>query len=147
MMKCRLSKCNAMELKQKQTLLAALCGYYPYGVWIDLDGVSGKMNDLRVTHLYNGTNTVQEIDASIDFFGDGDYIDIEHFKPILRPMESMTAEELDEYVTTFDVVTFDGVTVRQNTPNTYDWLNSHFFDYRNLIGQNMAIADKNCYNG
>ena len=136
-----------MELKQKQTLLAALCGYYPYGVWIDLDGVSGKMNDLRVTHLYNGTNTVQEIDASIDFFGDGDYIDIEHFKPILRPMESMTAEELDEYVTTFDVVTFDGVTVRQNTPNTYDWLNSHFFDYRNLIGQNMAIADKNCYNG
>ncbi len=142
MMKCRLSKCNAMELKQKQTLLAALCGYYPYGVWIDLDGMSGKMNDLRVTHLYNGTNTVQEIDASIDFFGDGNYIDIEHFKPILRPMESMTTEELDEYVTTFDVVTFGGVTVHQNTPNTYDWLNSHFFDYRNLIGQNMAITDK-----
>lgn len=67
-----------MSKEDKQELIEALGGYLPHGVWIDLNGMAGKLNNLYVTHLYNGTDTVQEVDAAIDFCGDGDFINVEN---------------------------------------------------------------------
>ena len=70
---------------------------------------------------------------------------IEVIKPYLRPMSSMTEEELKEYHKTFFYhERYDNEhKTGQNcsiTFETYDWLNKHHFDYRGLIKKGLAIA-------
>lgn len=65
-------------------------------------------------------------------------------KPYLRPMSSMTEEELKEYHKTFFYhERYDNEhKTGQNcsiTFETYDWLNAHHFDYRGLIPLGLAI--------
>lgn len=72
-------------------------------------------------------------------------------KPYLRPMSSMTDEEKKEYDETFDcIVSTRGVEInheRRPTYETYDWLNEHYFDYRELIEKGLALeAPENMYN-
>ena len=129
-----------MSKENKQELIEALGGYLPHGVWIDLNGMAGKLNNLYVTHLYNGTDTVQEVDAAIDFCGDGDFINVEHFKPILRPMSDATPEENEKYNS------FDHDTVGRIMAKKLAYLNSRFLDYRDMIGRNLAKkAEKGFY--
>ena len=63
-----------MSKKDKQDLIEAICGYLPYAVYIDFQGIQGICHEIRVLHYFNNTNTVQELDAYIDFFGDNDFI-------------------------------------------------------------------------
>ena len=70
-----------------------------------------------------------------------DYIskEAEYIKPYLRPLDSMTEEEKEEYhkltniawsgPLPFYALTFDGV----------DWLNENKFDYRGLIPMDLAL--------
>ena len=54
-------------------------------------------------------------------------------KPYLRPMSSMTKEEIKEYQVFFN---YDGV----EYPEEYiDWLNKNMFDYRGLIEKGLAL--------
>ena len=69
-----------MSKKDKQDLIEAICGYLPYAVYIDFQGIQGICHEIRVLHYFNNTNTVQELDAYIDFFGDNDFISAENFK-------------------------------------------------------------------
>lgn len=83
---------------REKRLLEALCEYMPYGLHVEYNGVSGVLHDLKVYQRYNGTDRVQEVSAFADFFGDGDYITIKHFKPFLRSVDSMTMDELEAFV-------------------------------------------------
>ena len=67
--------------------------------------------------------------------------DVEECKPYLRPMSSMTEEEIKEYQAFFN---YDGV----EYPEEYiDWLNAHHFDYRGLIEKGLALkAPEGIYN-
>lgn len=65
------------------------------------------------------------------------------YKPYLRPMSSMTEEEVDEF-TQFDVYA-NGEYVMPNY-EAIDWLNSHYFDYRGLIPKDKAIDITAGYN-
>ena len=50
-------------------------------------------------------------------------------------MPSMTKEEVKEYEhTMIPLDYYDGYTI-----DTFDWLNAHHFDYRNLIEKGLAI--------
>jgi len=55
-------------------------------------------------------------------------------KPYLRPLSSMTDEEWEEYDNFCD--NCRGAEYFE----LIDWLNSHHFDYRNLIERGLAIA-------
>jgi len=89
-------------------------------------------------------------------------VPVEFIKPYLRPMSSMTEEEYDEFkdLTTcgrwcddYDRWAHWGVEVvayeYDETDKPYynfvdfqklsDWLNSHHFDYRGLIGKGLAL--------
>lgn len=55
---------------------------------------------------------------------------IEHVKPLLRRMNSMTNEEKTKYKTLLANATVWEVT---------DWLNMNMFDYRGLIDAGMAV--------
>jgi len=70
---------------------------------------------------------------------------IEHntVKPYLRPMSSMTEEERTEFYKVGGLMSHK---VETNTyvltafsPEAYDWLNAHHFDYRGLIEKGLAI--------
>ena len=58
-------------------------------------------------------------------------------KPYLRPMSSMTEEEIKEYKKTCEYSENDEFFYP--TFKTYDWLNAHHFDYRGLIPLGLAI--------
>lgn len=63
---------------------------------------------------------------------------VEEIKPYLRPMESMTNEEIDE-------IEKSGLDDPQSLEEIFrmiDWLNSHHFDYRDLIKKGLALTAK-----
>ena len=69
--------------------------------------------------------------------------DVFEIKPYLRPMSSMTEEERNEY---FDFrsqelqrVAFAEVGREEAISEVMDWLLSHHFDIRGLIGKGLAL--------
>ena len=139
-----------MEEKNKQLLITDLCARLPYGVWVECCGVSGKLDNIWLTHFYNGGNTVVDVNGNTDFFHDSDYFDITKIKPYLRPMSSMTEDEEIEFcMTVFDTVL--RITEKKHTClvslEQINWLNAHHFDYRGLIEKGLALeAPEGMYN-
>jgi hypothetical protein len=88
-----------MEVKDKALLIKDLCGRLPYGVWVEhiRTGMRGHLHDLKVYPLYDKTDDhIYDYICSTDFLGDGDYFDIEAFKPLLFPLSSITIEQEKE---------------------------------------------------
>ena len=75
--------------------------------------------------------------------------EIEYVKPYLRPMSSMTADEMHEYISLKEsIVACDDITYAFETYKSIDWLNAHHFDYRGLIPKGLALEvtpDNNPY--
>ena len=86
-----------------------------------------------------------------------------HFLPFLRPMSNMTEEEKEEFHKlkqfSVTVVMPNGVSLLKPTyivdleedgeglNHLYDWLNAHYFDYRELIERGLALeAPEGMYN-
>ena len=144
-----------MEVKDKALLIKDLSGRLPYGVWVEhiRTGMRGHLHDLKVYPLYDKTDDhIYDYICSTDFLGDGDYFDIEAFKPLLFPLSSMNEEqkkELEElglaYYTKCEDIDDDGVIwvekVIQIIPctETDDWLLEHHFDHRGLIDKGLAL--------
>ena len=147
-----------MTREDKELLLKDLCARLPYGVMI------------QIPELFYPQRKVIEKLVTIDdlwYFNDSG-IYIENVKPYLRPMSSMTEEEMKElktlcsiYIPTDSpIIGFEeyGIVVFTHhlTNNTYsfklnisviDWLNKKMFDYRGLIEKDLAIeATKGMYN-
>ena len=55
------------------------------------------------------------------------------FKPYLRPMSSMTEEEIKEWATILNFVE------EKRVEKSIDWLNAHHFDFRGLIPMGLAL--------
>lgn len=122
-----------------------LCARIPYGTCIETnsDSVDGGRHILILCNV-NATNILQNIKD----------LDV---KPYLRSMDSMTEEEYGELrketVTTPNLETtvvlfwehhYESEPHWRNdwsycNLNAIDWLNSHHFDYRGLIGRGLAI--------
>ena len=137
-----------MNKQDKELLLKDLCARLPYGV---------KMNVIR--------SNVTEVAININPFNEeiwlndaGAYVDIDEIKPYLRPMSSMTGEEMFEIemMNNHSIQHIDTVGVRfkafydtayNEMYDLFDWLNKHHFDYRGLIQMGLAIeAPEGMYN-
>ena len=70
-----------------------------------------------------------------------EYSENEDFKIYLRPMSSMTEGEKEEYGLFFRYGehNWDNYTIADEVPLIIDWLNAHYFDYRDLIEKGLAI--------
>ena len=120
-----------MTQEEKQLLLKDLCARLPYGVnlrieFYDLQG-DGKLasRDVKLTA------------GNIGYcFGNSHWVDI---KPYLRPMLSMTEEEREEVKKHMKREQIVNVAFYHATEETYDWYNSHHFDYRGLIEKGLAL--------
>ena len=88
----------------------------------------------------NTTFTVEGIDNNVLHLSDAEECYVEDFKPYLRPMSSMTKEEVGEYISLKeDIVGSDDITYFFETYKSIDWLNKHHFDYRGLIEKGLAL--------
>lgn len=118
-----------MTQEEKELLLKALCGYFPYG--------------LKVSEYFEESKIWSN---PRDFEDVGPYYILknpEKIKPYLRPMLSMTEEEknewvrlrtdVDKYIVGYEVVV--------------DFYNKNHLDYRGLIMDDLAFeATEDMYN-
>lgn len=128
-----------MNKEEKDLLLKDLCGRLPYGVKgrYCLYDSSGNLTDFG-----NDPEVVENINLSdckilTDETVQGYYLD--EFKLYLRPMSSMTEEELFNYKH-LDLLNYSNDGFEMPNFHSIDWLNSHHFDYRGLIEKGLAIA-------
>lgn len=105
-----------MEENNKQLLIRDICARFPYGVYVKFK-------------QYNEPLCLSIKDA-LAIYNGGEMIDTIQYL-YLRPMSCMTEEERQEYEAT--------CSDWYETLETYDWLNAHHFDFRNLIEKGLAI--------
>ena len=112
-----------MTQEDKELLLKDLSGRLSYGVICECL----HSNTIKVT-------AIDTEDLSVYYFDCDEWESIEHCKPYLRPMSSMTEEEKREYSLTKTLSIVDYPTLE-----SFDWLNKNHFDYRGLIPKNIAL--------
>lgn len=131
-------------------LLTDLCARLPYNVtcqftWAyynettDEEEVIAKENDgIRNIDIH-----IKEIQA--DYYGE--WVDLENCKPYLRPMSSMTVEEIRYKLSKFFKIINTNIeevgyipTLNSDSAIEYiNWLNANHFDYRGLIEKGLAL--------
>ena len=141
-----------MKREDKDLLLCDLSVRLPYKVVAQVtykDGEGWKTKDRKVLGVYT--------DGQV--YADCVYTNIENTKPYLRPMSSMTREELHEVqeILGKDVeIHEDFILSVDSSINSFsyleliavfEWFNAHYFDFRNLIERGLAIdcTDLNVY--
>jgi hypothetical protein len=120
-----------MTQEVKELLLKDLCARLPYGVALcafyktDEGWKEGNvcLLGMRADEGY--------IELHLD---NGWIAYLDDVKPYLRPLSSMTDDELKEWTTLLNFVN------ENRLDKSIDWLNAHHFDYRGLIEKGLAIS-------
>ena len=87
-----------MTKEDKMLLIKDLSSRLPYAVHVQhISGVSGILHDISIFHKYDENDNIYDAICYTDLFKDGDGIGIEHFKPYLFPLSSMTDNQKQEY--------------------------------------------------
>ena len=117
-----------MEQKDKELLLRYLSMALPYKVKVCLYE--------KETCILTG---IDGYEVYLDV--DSDSFRIESIKPYLRPMSSMTEDEINEFILISDTVLWLGnkrstcmLSIEQ-----INWLSAHHFDFLGLIPKGLAI--------
>lgn len=105
-----------MTQEDKNILLKDLSARLPYGV--KFQGEDSNVYTLDATNYF-----ALQVEGVV-------------FKPYLRPVSSMTAEEKEDFGVPF---TSEGLVTLADTVECIDWLNAHHFDYRGLIPMGLAL--------
>ena len=112
-----------MTPEEKQLLLKDICARLPYGV---------KVRNVEMGFdIYNFSHNVIEIKTLIEDF---------NIKPYLRPMSSMTEEEIEEYtlLSNHCISTSTGFAYIE-AQKIIEWLIKNMFDYCGLIEKGLAL--------
>ena len=132
-----------MTKEDKSLLVKDLCARLPYGVVMN---VTEPGEDNVNFNCFLGPDVIKEIISETGHF---------KYKPYLRSMSSMTAEENAEWhnLTEHDSNVLDYIyvddtdSVQDCLTDFVDWLNAHHFDYRGLIPMGIALpAPEGMYN-
>ena len=124
-----------MTQEDKELLLKDLCARLPYFPKVEIT----VREETQITHLWMGD----------EGFNGG--VNINHIKPFLRSLESMTEEEKRHFFAlstavkyaTSPIVAMEEHFINFNSvkygQELVDWLNANHFDYRGLIPKGLAI--------
>lgn len=119
-----------MTQEDKDLLLKDLCARLPYHPVLHFIDKVQQEDEYLYGFRENG---------GILQINDAYYVD--EVKPYLRPMSSMTEEEINEFILISDTVLWLG----DKRPTCIlsleqmDWLDAHHFDYHGLIEKGLAI--------
>ena len=122
-----------LSQEEKELLLVDLCARLTYGVICQVDDGAAGLNDGKLVEIDISKELVR---FDVDYYWDA-YID--DVKPYLRPMSSMTLEELGEYRRFGDHIRDAECKIHIANYEQIDWFNTHHFDYRGLIPKGLAI--------
>ena len=141
-----------MTQEDKELLLKDLCARLPYGVKVLNRLEFAEVNEAKEIQY------IEPLNSRVKLQGDppGSTIDIEDVVPYLRSISSMTKEERDEFenIIGFNVWSNDfdnqpdfwsndcAYIDKECVVKTFNWLNAHHFDYRDLISMGLAIEAK-----
>jgi len=120
-----------MTQEDKELLLKDLSARLFYGVICKTSKGNGHLCSINQT-IFGVEYGINIKATERDYFNDSEEI----IKPYLRPMSSMTEEEVDEF-TQFDVYA-DGEYIMPNY-EAINWLNANHFDYHGLIEMDLAL--------
>ena len=124
-----------MTQENKELLLKDLSARLPYGVIMNTPNGDGHLCSINQTIFGNeyGIN----IKPTRRYYFNDEKI---NFKPYLRPMSSMTAEEKKEYKLLCDYYMYDKEEKHYfNNIATIDWYHQKHFDCRGLIKLGLAL--------
>lgn len=124
-----------MEQDKINLLIEDLSARLPYGVKIDLNGIRTTLHNIYVYHTYK-ENQIHKLIGEIDFFHDGSFINIEHFKPCLIPLSNITEEQENEFKK------LSGLRMFPNT-EIIKWCYKNHIDINELIPLGLAIDATN----
>ena len=137
--------------EKKDLLLKDLSSRLPYGVKISLN--NGK-EAWTLKGMFDAEHTGVMLILEPPFPSKNAYPSTSNWqlsqcKPYLRPMSSMTEEEEKEYELLANRTMANSVGfVHFEATELLDWLKKNFFDYRGMIGYDLAIEvteDNNPY--
>ena len=115
-----------MTQEEKQLLLKDLCARLPYGVIV----TDNRHGNSRITEI----DIVEKTVYCDDF---DEYVELDKWKPYLRPMSSMTEEEL---VVNEQLLKDMHYKPRVSTAIRYiNWLLENHFDFMGLIPKGLAL--------
>lgn len=121
-----------MTQEDKELLLKDLSARLPFGVKFSQNDSNSQLILSGIWSNAYGTYAVPRLfGAQSMAYRD---INIEHIKPYLRPMSSMSKGEFDKY----EELEWDGDFEHLSLP-LLDWLNKKMFDYRGLIELGLAL--------
>lgn len=133
-----------MTQEEKDLLLKDLCARLPYGVKVENTSFSepqihtlfGKVSDdeflMLETYKSVGGEDYRRVTDNLHYTG---YL--ENIKPYLRPMSSMTEEEVNEYNELCGCnAPYPGI-VENEVAKFMDWLNKKMFAYRTIDDKDM----------
>ena len=138
-----------MTTEEKDLLRKDLCARLPYGVIVSVTDGTIKYEAYieSVSYKY-----IQVSPVSGSVFTPYTFYKISEIKPYLRPMSSMTEEEMDK-LADFHIWN-DGEKIfpdcnckLSDIVSAMNWLNKKMFDYRGLIEKGLALeAPEGMYN-
>ncbi len=110
-----------MKQEEKELLLKDLCSRLTYGIFVKENRESLDDSPTIYTFDYHPC--------------------IDNCKPYLRPMSSMTNDEMVEFDKIKENPRYipDKSGISLLIPSYVDWLNEHYFDYRGLIEKGLAL--------
>ena len=138
-----------MTQEELNILNIDLCARLPYGVKIKYLP-DDRLDGIVLPYLLNGLTVLQKGVISRRAH-------IKNIRPYLRPMSSMTEEELKELNDKYGNIAYFfiqeppyyyGLQAQHSDIGSieisgfseiYDWLNTHHFDYRGLIEKELAL--------
>ena len=121
-----------MTQEEKQLLLKDLCARFIYGVIVRVYDIEHGDFDSYVDNISNTCIETRPVEELTIDFNPYVFYKLQEIKPYLRPMSSMTEEEIKEYE---HLIAFSGSSY--GAANLVDWLNKKMFAYRNIDGKNM----------
>ena len=130
-----------MTKEEKQLLLKDLCARLSYGVVCHTEKGDGHLCSINQTIF--GTEYGLNINPlKRDYFNDSE-TEWQVIKPYLRPMSSMTGEEIEEYtlLSNHCISTSTGFAYIE-AQKLIEWLIKNMFDYCGLIPMGLALEAK-----
>ena len=137
-----------MTQEEKDLLLKDLCVRLPYGVKISIPDLWTHDREIELLdEIFKGDDGLYRVNSKGQL--------IEHIKPYLFPLSSMTEEQLEEFYCKFvqNEINFNDFKKYYFETNSYyellvlvsdcpfiiDWFIKNNFDYRGLIPMGLAI--------